>query len=56
MLKFDEGPCFNWAPSEVKRLTDQEVDNFYLALQLVREEYAKRQKPGYRPEDDLHLE
>lgn len=53
LLKFDEGPCFNWAPSEVKRLSEKEVSDFHKALELVREECAKRQKPGYKPDDEF---
>lgn len=41
MIKYDEGPCFNWPPSEVLAMTDAEVAAYAALITRTREEYAK---------------
>ena len=41
MIKYDEGPCFNWPPSEVLAMTDAEVAGYAGLIDRTREEYAK---------------
>lgn len=48
MLKFDEGPCFNWPPSEVKSLTEDEIAGYYDALLAFRKAYAEHLDPSLK--------
>lgn len=42
--RYDEGPSFNWPPSEVFALSMSELEYFCGALKRLREQYAEQMK------------
>ena len=42
MLKYDEGPCFNWPPSEMLDMTDNQVKAYAKLLVDTRATYAQQ--------------